>query len=149
MQRYLVSVFLNGRCVHSYFSDNLDDLVTIMAMYRRCGLSIFDFTVFRSLSYGEIADEVAASRMRWKKSLERQKEKETPPAAEEEKEPLPNKPQKKWKLPVMCVETGQVFKSLTECSNHIGLPYMTIMNCIKNKNATRGLHFMVVEPEDK
>lgn len=53
-------------------------------------------------------------------------------------------PEKKdWSRTIRCVETGQLFATMRECSKHTGIPYMTIVNCVKNKNATRGLHFVL------
>lgn len=50
---------------------------------------------------------------------------------------------KDWSKTILCVETGQIYATIRECSNQTGIPYMTIVNCIKNGNATRGLHFVV------
>lgn len=147
MQRYLVSAFLEGKCVHSYFSSNLDDLVTINALYKGCILSIFDMQTLKSLTAAEISEELVKSRLRWKRSLHPQPVRPEP-IVEKEK-PEPQKHPKCWKRTVLCVETGRVFNSVRECSEHIGLPYMTIVNCIKNKNATRGLHFITVDNEDE
>ena len=51
------------------------------------------------------------------------------------------------KKPIRCVETGEVFESVRDCSNKMDIPYMTIYNCGKNKNAhnTTGLHFEKVD----
>ena len=65
---------------------------------------------------------------------------------------LPTKPEiktkKTWNKFVKCVETDQIFQSVRDCSEKTGIPYMTITNCIKNKNATRGFHFVLCEVED-
>lgn len=148
-QRYLVSVVIAGKCVHSYFSSNLDDLVTIKALYKGCVLGIFDMSTLTALTPAEIAEELTKSRLRWKKSLQPELEPEPEPVIEEEKKPEPQKHPKCWKRRVICEETGQIFDSVRECSEHIGLPYMTIVNCIKNKNATRGLHFTAVENKEE
>ncbi len=59
-----------------------------------------------------------------------------------------NKIQKKgWERPVLCVETGQVFPTIRDCSEKTGIPYMTISNCIRRKNATRGVHFAFTDEE--
>ena len=147
MKQYQVSVIVDGKCVHLYFSHDLDDLVTIRALYRDGHIEIFDFSRFMFLSDAEVAEEVHNSRLRWRDSLVRSRmcgpdpmPPETPPGKK--------KKTKLWRLTVMCVETGQVFGSVTECSSHIGLPYMTIMNCIKHGNGTRGLHFIAVKEDD-
>lgn len=138
---YLVSVFVGGKNVNSYYSENLDDLVTIKALHKDAEISIFDLRSFTALSQSQVSQEIKKSGIRWKSSIEKQEEKEDAP------KPLVCKPKKQktkkyWERPVLCVETGQVFGSIRECSNKLGIPYMTITNCIKNGNATRGLHFM-------
>lgn len=50
---------------------------------------------------------------------------------------------KDWSKTIRCVETGKIYATIRECSNQTGIPYMTIYNCINNKNATRGLHFVL------
>ena len=57
----------------------------------------------------------------------------------------------KWKKNVRCVEKNKVYGSIRECSDDLGIPYMTIYNAITNKNATRGskLHFDLIESEEK
>lgn len=138
---YLVSVFVGGKNVNSYFSENLDDLVTIKALHKDSEISIFDLQNYTTLPQSEVEREITKSGLRWKKSMEKQKEKEDVPQTIVEK-PKKQKTKKYWERPVMCVETGQVFSSIRECSDHLGIPYMTITNCIKNKNATRGVHFI-------
>ena len=46
---YLVSVFVDGRNENSYFSENLDDLVTIKAMHKDCEICIFDLQDFSTM----------------------------------------------------------------------------------------------------
>lgn len=138
---YLVSVFEDGKNVNSYFSDNLDDLITIKALHKDCEISIFDFDNFVRFTTSQVEREIIKSGKRWKKSLEKPKIVE--PIIEKPKEaPKKEKRKKYWERPVLCVETGQVFSSIRECSDKLGIPYMTITNCIKNKNATRGVHFV-------
>lgn len=146
--KYLVSVFVSGKCIHSYFSDNLDDLVTIVALYPHCELSIYDMTNLRSLKRDEIYEEVVKSRQRFKVAMEKRVSAPLPPIEPVDK-PQPQKRVKNWKRTVLCIETGQVFNSVRDCSDHIGLPYTTIVNCIKNKNATRGLHFAIVDNNEE
>ena len=138
---YLVSVFVDGKNVNSYFSENLDDLVTIKALHKNCDISIFDFDNFVRFTQDQVEREIIRSGKRWKESLDKPKIEETIPPQPKEK-PKKEKRKKYWQRPVLCVETGQVFGSIRECSDKLGIPYMTICNCIKNKNATRGVHFV-------
>lgn len=48
-----------------------------------------------------------------------------------------------WNKWIRCVETGQVFPTVRECSKQMGIPYTTIINCVKKGNATRGYHFVL------
>lgn len=138
-QNYLISVFVNGKNVNLYFSESLEDLVTIKAIHKNCEIQIFDFNNFVRFSAKQVEREIINSGMAWKDSFRKER-------AESHALPLPEPPkkgkQKKyWERPVLCLETGQIFSSIRECSDKLGIPYMTICNCIKNKNATRGVHF--------
>ena len=141
---YLVSVFVRGRNVNSYFSENLDDLITIKALNKDCEINIFDLQSFSTMPKEQVEIEIKKSGERWKKSLDRNFV-EKPQSTERTQKSSQKKPEKKkkyWERTVMCVETGQVFQTIRECSEKTGIPYMTIVNCIKNKNATRGVHFV-------
>lgn len=140
---YLVSVLVDGKTVNSYFSENLDDLVTIKAIHKKCKIQIYDLDNFVRLTPKQVEREIIKSGMRWKKSMEKEKPDIIETTHETPKEKAKKEKRKKnWERPVLCVETGQVFSSIRECSNKLGIPYMTITNCIKNKNATRGVHFV-------
>ena len=138
MCNYLVSVFVGGKNVYSYYSDTLDELVTIHALYRGGEISIFDLRSLVRLTAKQVQHEIRKSGMRWKRSLERVVEVEVLPPPVTVGKPF----KKRWVRCVKCVETGQVFPSIRECSKAVGIPYTTIVNCIKRKNATRGLHFV-------
>ena len=136
---YLVSVFVDGRNVNSYFSENLDDLVTIKAMHKDCEICIFDLKEFTTMPKEQVDIEIRKSGERWRKSLERREQ----PIVLEKSAPVKKEKRKKyWERSVKCIETGQVFPSIRDCCEKTGIPYMTIVNCIKNGNATRGVHFV-------
>lgn len=137
---YLVSVFVYGKNINSYFSENLDDLVTIKAIHKNCEIHIFDYEKFAHLTPEQVEREIVKSGKRWKSSLK--KTRTVAPAPPRPEKPKKEKRGKNWERRVLCVETGQVFSSIRECSDKTGIPYMTISNCIKNKNATRGVHFV-------
>jgi len=141
MQKFFVSVFVKDKYENSYFSENLDDLVTIKALHKDCAIFIFDLEDFVMFSKEQVENEIQKSCLRWKKSLERLDEIEIVEEPEVEDKPKQTKSKKYWERSVMCVETGQIFSSIRQCSERTGIPYMTIVNCIKNGNATRGLHF--------
>lgn len=140
VHNFFVSVFVDDKNVNSYFSENLDELVTIKALYGNCEINIFDPYEFVRFTPEQVEREIVKSGRRWKRSLEK-------PTIVEDTPQQPEKPKKEkwkkyWERSVLCVETGQVFSSIRECSDKLGIPYMTITNCIKNKNATRGVHFV-------
>lgn len=135
---YLVSVFENGKNVNSYFSDNLDDLITIKALHKNCEISIFDLKEYSTLPREQVDLEIQKSGERWKRTLWRYVEQPPPPKPTT----TPKQKTKGWERRVMCKETGQVFHSIRDCCEKTGIPYMTIVNCIKNGNATRGVHFV-------
>ena len=59
--------------------------------------------------------------------------------------PKKQKVKKYWDRPVKCVETGQVFKSIRECCDHLGLSYKSVWNAINSGNARDGYHFVFEE----
>lgn len=137
---YLVSVFVDGKSVNSYFSENLDDLVTIKALHKDCEIQIFDFDNFVRFSPEQVEREIIKSGKRWKKSLEKPKIEATihqKPVGKPKKE----KRKKYWERPVLCVETGQVFSSIRECCERLGLSHKSLWNAINSGNARNGLHF--------
>ncbi len=140
MNNYLVSVFLNGKHVHSYFSKNLDDLVTIKALHKGCEIDIADIHNFVCYSESQVENEIKKSVWRWRESAVRAKMVEDEVPQVEEK-PKKQTAKKNWDRPVRCVETGQVFMSIRECCDHLGLSYKSVWNAINSGNARCGLHF--------
>ena len=134
---YLVSVFVNGRNVNSYFSENLDVLVTIKALHKNCEITIFDLVNFVMLSNEQVESEIKKSGKRLKKSLKKQ---ETVKKRVVRKTPR-QKVKKYWERPVRCVETGQVFSSIRECCEHLGISHKSIWNAINSGKPRHGLHF--------
>lgn len=138
---YLVSLFVSNKHVNSYFSVNLDDLVTIKAMHRNCEIDICDLQDFTIMPKEQVEYEIRKSGVRWKRSMERRKHDVSVVKPQKQSQPK-EKRKKYWERPVLCVETGQIFPSVRDCSDKTGIPYMTIINCIRNGNATRGVHFV-------
>lgn len=141
MANYLISIFSDGKNVNSYYSDNLDALVTIKALHKNCEIVIFDLVDFSFLSKKQVDAEIVKSGIRWKNYRDKSRRQLALSRHSTNKETR-KKTRKYWNRPVLCVETGQVFSSIRECSDKLGIPYMTITNCIKNRNATRGFHFV-------
>lgn len=136
---YLVSVFVMGRIVNSYFSENLDDLVTIKALHKNCEINIFDLLSFTTMPKSQVEIEIKKSGERWKKSMERVAE--TPKRSSQTLITKRQKVKKYWERPVVCVETGQLFSSIRECSEHLGISHKSIWNAINSGKPRHGLHF--------
>lgn len=139
-RNYMITVFKDGKCVDLQLVHNLDDLVTIKALYSDCEIGVFSLTDYSWLSQEMVGYQTWCSGKRWQEWRRGDKGEQAVPV---KATPASGKaPKQIWSRPVMCVETGQMFGSVRECSNKVGIPYMTIMNCIKNGNATRGVHFV-------
>ena len=46
-----------------------------------------------------------------------------------------------WCKCVQCVETGEIFPSVRECSRKYGINYKSLYNAIRSGNPRKGLHF--------
>ena len=53
-----------------------------------------------------------------------------------------------WEKKVVCIETGEVFPSIRECSRCHGIIYRSLVNAIKSGNSRNGLHFALVSNSD-
>ena len=137
---YFVSVFIDGKNVKSYYSETLDSLPALKSLNKECEICIFDLRTYEVFTKEQVEKEIHQSIMRRMKPKE--KASDIAKRGNLLKKPPKVKPKKYWDRPVLCVETGQVYSTIKECSKRTGIPYMTISNCIKNGNATRGLHFV-------
>ena len=53
-----------------------------------------------------------------------------------------------WEKKVVCIETGEVFPSIRECSRCHGIIYRSLVNAIKSGKSRKGLHFALVKNSD-
>lgn len=116
--KYITCYIKNGKVVAQYLLSFLDEVKTLEAVGRAKGYETETFVI-------DLSEKVETA------------ETGIPPSEQFQK---PKRPWNKW---IKCVETGLVFPTIRECCNSMGIPYMTIYNCIKNKNSTRGYHFVV------
>lgn len=57
----------------------------------------------------------------------------------------PKKQKRPWNKWIRCVETGQVFPTVRECSDQLGISYKSVWNAINSGNARDGYHFIFEE----
>lgn len=50
---------------------------------------------------------------------------------------------KGWSKTIRCVETGQLFSSIRECSEHLDISHKSIWNAINSGKPRHGLHFVL------
>lgn len=117
---YLTCYIKNGKVIDQFFLNMPDEVKTMEAVGRAKGYETETHVICSS---DEEREETAGSDI-----------------AQQELFQEPKRPWNKW---IKCVETGQVFPTVRECCKSMDIPYMTIYNCIKNKNATRGYHFVI------
>lgn len=54
-----------------------------------------------------------------------------------------------WEKRVVCIETGEVFPSIRECSRCHGIIYKSLYNAIKSGMPRKGLHFVYYGEDQK
>ncbi len=145
MQKFFVSVFVKDKYVNSYFSENLDDLVTIKALHKDCEIFIFDLEDFVLFAKEQVEKEISKSGLRWKESVNTSTYCDSSSEKVVKKKQKKGKTKKYWNVPVVCIETGQVFCSIRECCERLGLSHKSVWNSINSGNARNGLHFAKVQ----
>lgn len=115
---YLTCYIKNGKVIEQLFLNMPDEVRTMEAVGRSKGYETETFVIDLSGKVEKVESDITQT-----EQCQGQK--------------------RSWNKWVKCVETGQVFPSVRECSNQMGIPYTTIINCVKNGNATRGYHFVI------
>ena len=57
----------------------------------------------------------------------------------------PKKQKRPWNKWIRCIETGQVFPTVRECSDQLGISYKSVWNALNSGNARDGYHFVFEE----
>lgn len=53
-----------------------------------------------------------------------------------------------WLRPVKCVETGEVYNSVRDCSRATGIPYTSVIYAIEHGSPYKGYHYMDLNPRE-
>ena len=137
-RNYMINVFVDGKCVESYFTETLDGLMTAKAVHKGCEIDVFDMRTMQRLSEAQVKAETHHSYRRWNETKGRK----------EDNEPVVVKRNRKinnWSRHVRCVETGKEYRSISACSRDMGIPNHTIVDNINTERAVRGYHFIEIQ----
>lgn len=69
------------------------------------------------------------------------------PPMEPVKEPPVSRNGRPWANRVVCIETGEIYKSVVECSKITGISTWSIYKSVNRGFASSGFHFRLVGPE--
>lgn len=115
---YLTCYIKNGKVIEQLFLNMPDEVRTMEAVGRSKGYETETFVIDLSGKVEKVESDITQT-----EQCQAQK--------------------RSWNKWIRCMETGQVFPTVRECSNQMKIPYTTIINCVKNGNATRGFHFVI------
>ena len=122
MDDWLVSVVKDGKVTELYYSEELNDLATIRAMHRGCVVETLRLTEVSKTEYSEYVS--AGKRKKGRKSS------------------------KPWAYRVQCVETGETWPSVIECSKATGIPSWSVYKSIHHGYSAFGRHFITLHIEE-
>ena len=117
-KRYYMSFVRNGKVIEQHVLDSEEQVQVFTAIGRKKGCEIEVYDICLSENRIDANNDISIKN-------------------------ITEAENKDWSKTIRCVETGQIFATIRDCSKKTGIPYMTIYNCINNKNATRGLHFVL------
>ena len=123
MDDWLVSVVKDGKVTELYYSEELNDLATIRAMHRGCIVETLRLTEVSKTEYSEYVS--AGKRKKGRKSS------------------------KPWAYRLQCVETGETWSSVVECSKATGIPSWAVYKSIHYGYNAFGKHFITLHTEEQ
>lgn len=144
IKRYCVGVFREGKYIDSIYTNRLYPVLDRWSKNDEYEILVHDIIEYNELTNSDVnkvmIDEI-------KEMLESMPMEELVEQIErlEQREQKPTTIRQQWACPVLCVETGKAYASIRECSDDMGIPYMTILNCARRGNANRGYHFKFKE----
>ncbi len=116
---YLVSAHKDGKVHHLYYSEDLSDLQTIKAMHKDCEVEVIPLSTTIRKKEKPQTDNYVISR---------------------NGKPFANR--------VKCIETGRIFKSVSDCSSQMTIPPKRIYKAIRRNIAAYGYHFIFIPPNN-
>lgn len=141
-KNYLIYIFCKKKYIHSFYTDEIEDVVSYSRAFRDCEIKVLDLQELKFLTKSEMNMKIMAT------SLEKLKAGiSSKPIKMEFIPEKQSKIKKYWKQPIKCVETGEIFSSVRECSKHFKIPYKSLWNAINSGNARDGYHFINVKGE--
>lgn len=119
MDDWLVSVVKDGKVRELYFSHDLQDMATIRALHPGSSFETCHVCVEKQEKQEEYVPVGGLQRGR--------------PTS------------KSWAKRVMCVETGETWNTVMECSRLTGIPTWSLYKSVHRNCEIRGLHFTVIK----
>lgn len=113
---FFVSVFVGGKCVSLFYSEDLCEIHVCRLLYKGCEIEVFDIRsmCYVSSNYVAHCERIAKSRIR-----------------------LDIKPQH-----VICVETKEIYSSLSDCASELGILPSYLASSIFSLAKVDGHHYL-------
>lgn len=112
---YLVSIFVNGKCVDLFFSEDLCELYICRMLYKGCEIEVYDMRSFLEIP----------SKTIWQKEHEA--------IVRTERNLIPEQ--------VVCLSTKRVYSSLDECAKKNGISRAALMDTITGMTVINGQRY--------
>ena len=116
---YLVSIYVADKCVELFYSEDLCELHVCRLLHKGCEIEVHDMRKFCPMPNGDINKRERES---VKKFKERKDKKEIPES-------------------VVCLETKEIFPSVSVCADEIGIQPSKLMDGIMRLVTVQGHHY--------
>lgn len=117
---FVTCYYKNNKVIDQHFLNSPGEVKTLEALGRSKGFEVETYTIERDSTHNKVEVSKTGETL-------------------SEKAKQPKRPWNKW---IRCVETGQLFPSVKECSIQLGLPYKSVWNALNNGFAWDGMHFV-------
>jgi len=116
---YLVSIFVADKCVELFYSEDLCELHVCRLLHKGCEIEVHDMRKFCPMPNEDINERERES---VKKFKERKDKKEIPES-------------------VVCLETKEIFPSVSVCADKMGIQLSKLMDGIMRLATIQGHHY--------